>query len=56
MKIKRALLPFLFIVIALGLTFVLIKSRKTPKPHETAYLGPLVEVADAGENQPTGSG
>ena len=46
MKMKRAMLPLLVIVIALGLTFVLLKSRKTPKPHETPYLGPLVEVAE----------
>jgi RND family efflux transporter MFP subunit len=46
MKMKRAILPLLVIVIALGLTFVLLKSRKTPKPHETPYLGPLVEVAE----------
>jgi RND family efflux transporter MFP subunit len=46
MKMKRALLPFLVIVIALGLTFVMIKSRKSPKPHETPYLGPLVEAAE----------
>lgn len=46
MKIKRAILPLLVIVIALGLTFILLKSRKTPKPHETPYLGPLVEVAE----------
>jgi RND family efflux transporter MFP subunit len=26
------------------LTFMLVKSRKTPRPQETAYLGPLVEV------------
>ncbi len=45
MKMKRAILPFLVIAIALGLTFVLIKSRQTPKPHESPYLGPLVEVA-----------
>lgn len=44
MKMKRALLPFLVIVIALVLTFVLVKSRKTPKPHEAPHLGPLVEV------------
>ena len=44
MKLKRALLPLLIIVIALGLTFVLIQSRKSPKPQETPYLGPLVEV------------
>lgn len=44
MKMKRALLPFLVIVIALVLTFVLVQSRKTPKPHETPHLGPLVEV------------
>ncbi len=46
MKMKRAILPILVIVIALVLTFVLIKSRKVPKPHETTYLGPLVEVAE----------
>ncbi|MDH3453800.1 MAG: efflux RND transporter periplasmic adaptor subunit [Desulfuromonadales bacterium] len=45
MKMPRALLPFLIIVIAVGLTFVVIKSRKVPKPHDTPYLGPLVEVA-----------
>ncbi len=44
MKMKRALLPFLVIVIVLVLTFVLVKSRKTPKPHEAPHLGPLVEV------------
>lgn len=44
MKMKRALLPFLVIVIALVLTFVLVKSRKTPKPLEAPHLGPLVEV------------
>jgi RND family efflux transporter MFP subunit len=46
MKMKRAILPVLVIVIAIGLTFVLIKSRKVPKPHETPHLGPLVEVAE----------
>lgn len=46
MKIKRAILPFLVIVIALVLTFILIKSRKVPEPHETPYLGPLVEVEE----------
>ncbi len=46
MKMKRAILPLLVIVIALGLTFVMLKSRKTPKPYETPYLGPLVEVAE----------
>lgn len=45
MKMKRVLLPFLVIVVALILTFGLVKSRKTPKPHEATYLGPLVEVA-----------
>ncbi len=50
MKMKRAILPLLVIVIALGLTFVLLKSRKTPKPHETPYLGPLVEVAELVKN------
>ncbi len=46
MKMKRAILPLLVIVIALGLTFVLLKSRKAPTSHETPYLGPLVEVAE----------
>ena len=46
MRTKRALLPLLVIVIAIGLTFVLVKSRKTPKPLETPYLGPLVETAE----------
>jgi RND family efflux transporter MFP subunit len=46
MKTKRAILPILVIVIALVMTFVLIKSRKVPKPHETTYLGPLVEVVE----------
>lgn len=46
MKMKRAILPFLIIVVALVLTFALIKSRKAPTPHETSYLGPLVEVAE----------
>lgn len=45
MKMKRAILPFLIIVIALVLTFVVLKSRKPPKPNDTPYLGPLVEVA-----------
>ena len=42
MRTKRAILPLLVIVIALGLTFVLVKSRKIPKPLETPYQGPLV--------------
>jgi RND family efflux transporter MFP subunit len=46
MKIKRALLPVIVILAALGLTLVLVKSRKLPTPHENAYLGPLVEVAE----------
>lgn len=46
MKVKRTLLPLLVIVVALVLTFVLVKSRKVPMPHETLYLGPLVEVAE----------
>ena len=44
MKYKKVILPFLVIVIALGLTLVLVKARKVPEPHETPYLGPLVEV------------
>jgi RND family efflux transporter MFP subunit len=47
MKIKRAILPLLVIIIALGLTLVLVKSRKVPKPHEAPHLGPLVEVVAA---------
>ncbi len=46
MKMKRAILPVLVIVIAMGLTFVLVKSRQVPTPHETPHLGPLVEVAE----------
>ena len=46
MRMKRAILPVLVIVIAIVLTSVLIKSRKVPKPHETPHLGPLVEVAE----------
>lgn len=46
MKMKRAILPILVIIVALGLTFILVKSRELPKPHETSYLGPLVEVAE----------
>jgi len=46
MKMRKAIVPILIIVIALGLTFVLVKSRKTPKPLETPYLGPLVETAE----------
>jgi RND family efflux transporter MFP subunit len=44
MKMKRAILPFLIIVVALVLTFVVLKSRKSPKPNDTPHLGPLVEV------------
>ncbi len=46
MTMRKAIVPILVIVIALGLTFVLVKSRKTPKPLETPYLGPLVETAE----------
>ncbi len=46
MKMRKAIVPILVIVIALGLTFVLVKSRKPPKPLETSYLGPLVETAE----------
>jgi RND family efflux transporter MFP subunit len=46
MRMKRVILPVLVIVIAIVLTFVLIKSRKVPKPHETPHLGPLVEVLE----------
>jgi RND family efflux transporter MFP subunit len=46
MRMKRVILPVLVIVIAIVLTFVLIKSRKVPKPHETPHLGPPVEVAE----------
>ena len=44
MRTKRVILPLLVIVIALGLTVVLVKSRKIPKPLETPYQGPLVET------------
>jgi len=46
MKTKRAILPFLIIVVALALTFALVKTRKAPEPQETSYLGPLVEIAE----------
>ena len=46
MKMQKAIVPILVIVIALGLTFVLVKSRKPPKPLEIPYLGPLVETAE----------
>lgn len=46
MRTNRAILPLLVIVIALGLTFILVKSRNIPKPLETPYLGPLVETAE----------
>jgi len=46
MKMRKAIVPILVIVIALGLTFVLVKSRKPPKPLEIPYLGPLVETAE----------
>ena len=46
MRIKRAILPLLVIVIALGLTFALVKSRKIPKPLEAPYQGPLVETLE----------
>lgn len=44
MRTKRAILPLLVIVIAIGLTVVLVKSRKIPKPLETPHQGPLVET------------
>ena len=44
MKMKRALLPLLVILVALVLTFALVKSRRAPMPHAAPYLGPLVEV------------
>jgi RND family efflux transporter MFP subunit len=50
MKIKRAVLPVVVIAVALGLTFVLVKSRQIPKPQKTPHLGPLVEVADLVES------
>jgi RND family efflux transporter MFP subunit len=46
MKIKRAILPLLVIALAMGLTVVMIKERKAPKPQQTSYLGPLVEVVE----------
>ncbi len=46
MRMKRAILPVLVIVIAMGLTFVLVKSRQVPKPQEMPHLGPLVKVAE----------
>jgi len=46
MNMKRALLPCLVVGVALVATLALVKSRKVPKPHETAYLGPLVETME----------
>ena len=46
MKMRKVIVPVMVIVIALGLTFVLVKSRKVPKPIETPYLGPLVETVE----------
>jgi RND family efflux transporter MFP subunit len=46
MKVKRAVLPLLVIVVALGLTLVLVKSRKSPMPQETPHLGPLVVATE----------
>ncbi len=46
MRMKRTILPVLVIVIAIILTFIMIKSRKVPKPNEMPHLGPLVEVAE----------
>ena len=46
MKIKRAILPLLVIIIALGLTLILVNLRKSPKPYEAPHLGPLVEVME----------
>lgn len=43
---KKVLLPIIVIVLALGVTVSLVKSRKTPQPHETPHLGPLVEVKE----------
>ncbi len=46
MKVKRAVLPLLVLVVALGLTLVLVKSRKSPMPQETPHLGPLVVATE----------
>lgn len=46
---KKVILPILVIIIALGLTFVIVKSRKTPKPQDKPHLGPLVEVTELKE-------
>ncbi len=46
MKVRKTILPVLVLLIAMGLTFVIVKSRKVPKPQETPYLGPLVDVAE----------
>ena len=45
MNAKKILLPILIIGLAAGVTLVLVKSRKMPEPHETAHMGPLVDVA-----------
>lgn len=46
MKTRKVVAPILVVVIASTLTFMMIKSRKVPEPHETPHLGPLVEVAE----------
>lgn len=45
MKIKKAILPVLVLVVALGITLLLVKSRQVPQPHEAPHLGPLVDIA-----------
>ncbi len=46
MKLKRVILPLVVLIIALGITLILIKMRKPPKPDEAPFLGPLVEVME----------
>jgi RND family efflux transporter MFP subunit len=44
MKTKKILLPILVLLIAVGITFVILKTRKKPQPVEVPHLGPLVET------------
>jgi RND family efflux transporter MFP subunit len=43
---KRAKVPLLIVLIAVGATVLLVKSRQQPRSEEIPYLGPLVEVVE----------
>ena len=44
MRTKKILLPIVVLLIAVGVTFVILKTRKKPEPVEVPHLGPLVET------------